>query len=150
MSARFDAEQGRLYFYLFTSGPNAFSDEGYTVQVARSTHGPTAGFVTLAEATGRADSVIYRSNATFLNPGASAITTDAAGQEWLVSHATLRADVPDYEQLRHTPSQLWQTLRYMRRVMIIDPIRYRDGWPYIPGGTPSLQRHDGPAGVRQA
>src|SRR3712207_7364343 len=55
---------------------------------ARSALGPTEGFITLADATGRADSVIYRSNATFVNPGASAITSDASGQEWLICHAT--------------------------------------------------------------
>src|SRR5207249_1004699 len=97
-----------------------------------------------AQATGRPDSVIYRSNATFVNPGASTIMTDAVGQEWLISHATLRADIPEYAQLRHTPDRLWHTLRYTRRVMILDPVRYQDGWPYVPDGTPSIHRQDGP------
>lgn len=144
MTTRFDPEQNRHYFYLYTSGPNAFGDETYTVHVARSVLGPTTGFITFAEATGSTDSAIYRSNATFVNPGASAITTDATGQEWLISHATLRTDIPEYAELRHTPAALWQRLRYTRRVMILDPIKYWTGWPYIPEGTPSLHQQNGP------
>jgi arabinan endo-1,5-alpha-L-arabinosidase len=144
MTVRVDPDQDKPYFYLYTSGPDAFGDETYRVQVARSELGPTSGFVSLAEATGRNDSAIYWSNAAFVNPGASAITTDAAGQEWLISHATLRADIPGYSHLRRDPAALWQRLRYTRRVMILDPIQYREGWPYIPGNTPSLHRQNGP------
>ena len=144
ITTRFDAEHKQHYFYLYTSGPDAFGDEGYSVHVARSALGPTEGFVTLAAATGREDSAVYRSNATFVNPGASAITVDASGQEWMLSHATLRADIPAYEQVRRSKDALWQLLRYTRRVMILDPIYYHDGWPYIPEGTPSLARQNGP------
>jgi arabinan endo-1,5-alpha-L-arabinosidase len=143
MTMRFDPDH-QHYFYLYTSGPDAFGDATYSVHVARSTLGPTAGFISLAEATGCEDSAIYRSNATFVNPGASAITVDASGQEWLISHATLRADIPEYEQLRQSREALWKILRYTRRVMILDPIDYQNGWPYIPGGTPSLSRQNGP------
>jgi arabinan endo-1,5-alpha-L-arabinosidase len=145
MTTRFDQQDQRQYFYLYTSGPDAFGDESYSVQVARSALGPTHGFTSRAEATGSADSVIYRSNATFVNPGASAIAVDGSSQEWLISHATLRADIAEYEQLRQSREALWQVLRYTRRVMILDPIAYQNGWPYIPGGTPSLARPDGPA-----
>jgi arabinan endo-1,5-alpha-L-arabinosidase len=144
MTMRFDVEQQQHYFYLYTSGPDAFGDESYSVQVARSTRGPTEGFIRLAEAAGCEDSRIYRSNATFVNPGASAITVDASGQEWLISHATLRADIAEYEQLRQSRDALWQVLRYTRRVMILDPVYYENGWPYVPGGTPSLSRQNGP------
>jgi len=144
ITTRFDPEHKRQYFYLYTSGPDAFGDEGYSVHIARSTVGPTEGFVTLAAVTGREDSAIYRSNATFVNPGASAITVDASGQEWMLCHATLRADIPDYEQVRRPKDTLWQILRYTRRVMVLDPIFYQNGWPYIPGGTPSLSRRNGP------
>ena len=144
ITARFDPHDQQQYVYLYTSGPDAFGDESYSVQVARSSSGPTGPFVTLAHATGRADSVIYRSNATFVNPGASAITRDAAGQEWMLCHAALRADIPNYKRLRQSRDALWQTLRYTRRVMLLDPIVYRDGWPIVPGGTPSLAREQGP------
>lgn len=144
MTVRFDPQRRQSVFYLYTSGPDTFGDEGYSVHVARSMRGPTEGFVTLAEATGHGDSAIYRSNGEFVNPGASAITVDASGQEWLVSHATLRADIPEYEQIRHDRERLWQRLRYTRRVMILDPIDYEDGWPFIPGGRPSLARDNGP------
>jgi arabinan endo-1,5-alpha-L-arabinosidase len=144
ITARFDAGRSRFVYYLYTSGPDAFGDESYTVQVARSEQGIAEGYVTLAEATGRPDSVIYRSNATFVNPGAAAIATDGAGQEWLLSHATLRADIPDYDELRRDPARLWNTLRSARRVLLLDPIHYADGWPYLPGGAPSLYRGEGP------
>jgi hypothetical protein len=42
------------------------------------------------------------------------------------------------------PARLWRRLRYTRRVMILDPIQYREGWPYIPGNTPSLHQLNGP------
>jgi arabinan endo-1,5-alpha-L-arabinosidase len=150
MTTRFDPEQQQQYFYLYTSGPDAFGDEGYSVQVARSTREPTEGFMILTEATGAEDSAIYRSNATFVNPGASAITVDASGQEWMLCHATLRADIPEYEQLRQSRETLWQRLRSTRRVMILDPIAYQDGWPYIGDGTPSLSRQNGPVQDAQA
>ncbi|HEU5087914.1 MAG TPA: hypothetical protein VFT99_10730, partial [Roseiflexaceae bacterium] len=150
MTARFDPRDQQHYVYLYTSGPDAFGDESYTVQVARSSNGPTGPFVTLAHAAGRADSVIYRSNATFVNPGACAITRDAAGQEWMLCHATLRADIPNYEQLRHSRDALWQTLRNTRRVMLLDPIVYHDGWPIVSGGTPSPARQNGPMQQRHA
>jgi arabinan endo-1,5-alpha-L-arabinosidase len=144
MTMRYDPEHHHHYFYLYTSGPDAFGDESYSVHVARSTLGPTEGFMSLAEATGWEDSTIYRSNATFVNPGASALTVDARGQEWLISHATLRADIPEHDQRRQSRDALWQILRYTRRVMILDPIDYQNGWPYVPGGTPSLSRQNGP------
>ncbi len=145
MTARKDEATGKTFFYLYTSGPDAFGDDSYTVQVARSEEGPLSGFVTLAQATGRADSIIYAGNAQFVNPGASAITVDGAGNEWLVSHASLRSDVPDYAELRRTPDQLWQRLRHLRRVMIIDPIRYEAGWPSVGNGTPSTDPQPAPA-----
>jgi arabinan endo-1,5-alpha-L-arabinosidase len=143
MTARQD-ENGKTWFYLYTSGPDAFGDESYAVHVARSEKGPASGFVTRREATGSPDSIIYRSNEKFLNPGASAITTDDAGREWLVSHATLRSDVPDYAGLRRDPDKLWQKLRYTRRVLIIDPIEYAEGWPFVRGGTPSSEPRPAP------
>jgi arabinan endo-1,5-alpha-L-arabinosidase len=145
MNARVDPESGQLYFYLYTSGPDAFDDETYTVQIARSSEGPLSGFKTLSEETGKPDSIIYTSNEKFLNPGASALTVDDDGQEWLVSHAVLRADLPLYDALKKSPEDLWRALRYVRRVLIIDAIRYKDGWPVINGGSPSVIAQAAPA-----
>ncbi len=86
-----------------------------------------------------------RSSAAFVNPGASTLAADAAGQEWLISHATLRSDISHYDELRRSPEALWQLLCHTRRVMILDPIEYHDGWPAIPGGSPALSRERGPA-----
>lgn len=137
MTARRDEESGQFYFYLYTSGPDAFGDETYTVQVARSSEGPISGFVTLGQATGRRDSVIYSSCDTFLNPGVSAFTTDDAGHEWMITHAAVRTDFPDYESLRKDKNKLWNVLRYARRVMLLDRIEYKEGWPVIASGKPT-------------
>lgn len=144
MTARRDPQNGKMYFYLYTSGPDAFGDDSYTVQVARAEDSPANKFVTPAEAMGGKDSIIYASNPRFVNPGAPAFTTDGAGKEWLITHASLRSDIPDYAELRKTPDQLWQRLRYLRRVMLIDPVHYENGWPVIPGQSPSIDSRPGP------
>ncbi|MDP9314060.1 MAG: hypothetical protein M3R24_24810 [Chloroflexota bacterium] len=62
----------------------------------------------------------------------------------MLSHATLRADIPKYAEIQQDRETLWQMLRHTRRVMVLDPITYQNGWPFIPGGTPALARDNGP------
>ncbi|WP_244954826.1 family 43 glycosylhydrolase [Sphingomonas lutea] len=61
----------------------------------------------------------------WLAPGHNAIVTDKAGQHWIVYHAI---DV-------NRPRQHQDDLINSRRILLIDRIIWRDGWPFV--GTPS-------------
>jgi arabinan endo-1,5-alpha-L-arabinosidase len=131
---RFDATLQKTFYYLFTSGADAFGLDSYGLMVARSETlaGP---YETLAQAKGLPDSVILRSNATFLNPGAHSIFTDDAGQDWLLYHAYNRADVQvNYKKIHSFP-----------RMMMLDALHYDEtGWPCVETGSPSVGLQKGP------
>jgi len=132
--ARFDPNLQKRFYYLYTSGADAFGLDSYGIMVARSKHvmGP---YQTLAQARELSDSVILRSNERFLNPGAHAIFRDDTRQEWLLYHAYEREGLHiDYATLRSTP-----------RVLMLDALDYdEDGWPYTRTGSPSTQTEMGP------
>lgn len=132
--ARFDPSLQKTFYYLFTSGSDAFGVDSYGLMVARAEH-LTGPYETLAQAKGLPDSVILRSNATFLNPGAHSLFTDDAGQEWLLYHAYCRADLQgSYRKIRTFP-----------RVLMLDALHYdEDGWPYVETGSPSIGLQKGP------
>lgn len=123
-------------YYLFYSGDDFGGDPAnYAVSVARATS-PLGPFVKMADATGRGSSVILERNARWDAPGHNSIMTDAAGQDWIVYHAI-------------DPLNRWQPrIRFVRRPMLIDPLRYRDGWPVVDGGSPSSIRRPGPVSAR--
>lgn len=131
---RFDPTLQKTFYYLFTSGADAFGVATYGLMVARS-ESLTGPYVTLAQAKGLPDSVILRSNATFLNPGAHSIFTDDAGQEWLLYHAYSHTDVQvNYKKIHSFP-----------RMMMLDALRYDEsGWPYVETGSPSVGLQKGP------
>jgi arabinan endo-1,5-alpha-L-arabinosidase len=58
--------------------------------------------------------------------------TDKAGQVWIVYHAI---DV-------NRPRQRQQDEINSRRVLLIDRIEWRDGWPFV--GCPSSDRQSAP------
>jgi arabinan endo-1,5-alpha-L-arabinosidase len=132
--ARFDPMLKKRFYYLFTSGSNAFGLDSYGIMVARSEslQGP---YISLAQERNLEDSVILRGNSVFMNPGAHAMFTDDAGQDWLLYHAYLREALKtDYDTLRKTA-----------RVLMLDPLYYDDeGWPYVMYGSPSIERQRGP------
>jgi arabinan endo-1,5-alpha-L-arabinosidase len=97
---------------------------------SKSTTGP---FETLERATGKPHSIILEKSAKWLAPGHNSIVTDRAGRDWIVYHAV------DASRTRESPSDDPNT----RRVMLIDPIVWRNGWPIIDG--PSSARRKGPA-----
>jgi arabinan endo-1,5-alpha-L-arabinosidase len=116
------------YYYLFYSGDDCFSPAGsYAVLVARS-HSSTGPFETLAGATGTPHSAILQPNTRWGVPGHNCIVTDAAGQDWIVYHAV---DLDRDRFGEHVPTG------GIPRVMCIDRVQYRDGWPYVGDGTPS-------------
>jgi arabinan endo-1,5-alpha-L-arabinosidase len=79
--------------------------------------------------------VILEAGGTWWAPGHNSVAVDAAGNDWIVYHAV------DVRQPRVKPSDDVNT----RRVMLIDRLHWRDGWPRVEGGMPSSGPKLGPA-----
>jgi arabinan endo-1,5-alpha-L-arabinosidase len=117
------------YYYLFYSGDNCCGPKAnYAVMVARS-RSATGPFETLEHATGRPHSVVLQKNARWIAPGHNSIVTDAAGQDWIVYHAV------EVRKPREKPTDELNT----RRVMLIDRITWKGGWPEVDGPSTSPQ-----------
>jgi arabinan endo-1,5-alpha-L-arabinosidase len=113
------------YFYLFYSGDNCSGPQAeYGVMVARSksTMGP---FETLEQARGVPHSLMLFKSERWLAPGHNCIVEDRAGGDWIVYHAI------DVSRTREAAEDNINS----RRVLLIDRIVWRDGWPHV--GTPS-------------
>ena len=120
------------YYYLFYSGDNCCGPKAnYAVMVARS-RSATGPFETLEQATGARHSIILQKRGYWVAPGHNSIVTDARGQDWIVYHAV------DARNPRSKPSADVNT----RRVMLIDRIGWRNGWPVIDG--PSAEPRPAP------
>jgi arabinan endo-1,5-alpha-L-arabinosidase len=121
------------YYYLFYSGDNCCGpDAEYGVMVARSAS-PTGPFETLEQALGVPHSLMLHKSERWLAPGHNCIVTDAAGDTWMIYHA-IDVDRPRQRQEDEINS---------RRILLIDKIEWRDGWPFI--GTPSETVQAAPA-----
>jgi arabinan endo-1,5-alpha-L-arabinosidase len=121
----------RPWYYLFYSGDNCCGPRAhYAVMVARS-RAATGPFETLAGATGRPQSVILAGGGRWNAPGHNAVVRDVRGQAWIVYHAIDRA----------RPGTGGDT----RRVMLVDRLRWVDGWPVVDGGRPSEGARPAPA-----
>lgn len=108
------------FYYLYYSGDNCCGDQAhYAVMIARSkaAEGP---FETLAEAEKKENSVILSKNKKWIAPGHNSVVTDNKDQEWIVYHA-IDSDNPK-----------------SGRIVLIDKITYKNGWPTINSGSPSI------------
>jgi arabinan endo-1,5-alpha-L-arabinosidase len=113
------------FYYLFYSGDNCCGpDAEYGVMIARSKDA-TGPFETLEQAKGVPHSLMLFKSERWLAPGHNCIVRDGAGQDWIVYHAI---DV-------NRPRQRQEDEINSRRVLLIDCIEWRDGWPHV--GTPS-------------
>ena len=113
------------FYYLFYSGDNCCGpDAEYGVMVARS-QSATGPFETLEEARGVPHSLMLFKSERWLAPGHNCIVEDKSGQTWMIYHAI---DV-------NRPRQRQEDEVNSRRILLIDRIQWRDGWPFI--GTPS-------------
>lgn len=120
------------FYYLFYSGDNCCGpDAEYGVMVARS-HSPTGPFETLEQAKGVPHSLMLFKSDRWLAPGHNTIMTDKAGQVWIVYHAI---DV-------NRPRQRQEDEINSRRILLIDRIEWKDGWPFV--GTPSSEPQGAP------
>ena len=121
------------FYYLFYSGDNCCGpDAYYGVMVARSKN-PTGPFETLEEARGVPHSLMLFKSERWLAPGHNCIVTDKSGATWIIYHAI---DV-------NKPRQTQEDAINSRRILLIDKVHWRDGWPFV--GTPSEDRQDAPA-----
>lgn len=118
-------------YYLFYSGDNCCGDKAhYAVMVARADD-PFGPFERLGEANGTGNSVILEQKTHWRAPGHNSIVTDRAGNDWIVYHAiapknpTLGGDSIKGD-------------RHDRRIMLMDPIVYKNDWPEVAGGEPSI------------
>lgn len=113
------------YYYLFYSGNNCCGPNAhYAVMVARS-QSSTGPFESLSPSP-----VILAARGNWVAPGHNAIITDRRGHDWMVYHAV------DARRPRTLPGDDINT----RRVMLIDPIVWRDGWPSIDGPSAEPRR----------
>jgi arabinan endo-1,5-alpha-L-arabinosidase len=120
----------RGWYYLFYSGDNCCGEKAhYAVMVARS-RSATGPFQTLAEATRRPESTVLARSARWNAPGHNSIITDAAGRDWIFYHAIDPAKPKNGEG--------------DRRVMLMDRVTYKNGWPVITGGVPSAEARPAP------
>lgn len=111
------------FYYLFYSGDNCCGPKAnYAVMVARS-RSATGSFETLEHARGVPHSIVLEKRGYWIAPGHNSVITDVAGQEWIVYHAV------DARRPREKTTDELNT----RRIMLIDPIRWKDGWPMIDG-----------------
>ena len=113
------------FYYLLYSGDNCCGpDAEYGVMVARSKSamGP---FETLEQAKGVPHSLMLYKSERWLAPGHNSIVEDKVGDVWIVYHAI---DV-------NRPRQRQEDEINSRRILLIDRIIWKDGWPFV--GTPS-------------
>ena len=123
------------WYYLFYSGDNCCGPNAhYAVMVARS-RSATGPFETLAEATGAPSSVILERCGNWVAPGHNSVIEDASGEQWILYHAV------DSRRPRSKESDEINT----RRVMLIDRLEWRDGWPRLAGDCPSTGSQPAPA-----
>ena len=109
------------WYYMFYSGDNCCGPRAhYAVMIARSRS--ATGPFEIAP-----DKVILEMNAAWNAPGHNSVVSDDAGQDWMLYHAV------DVRRPRSKPDADVNT----RRIMLIDRIEWRDGWPYLPGAPRS-------------
>lgn len=115
------------HFYLFvsTGGCCSGAASGYHVDVGRSESlmGPYVNKQgkNLLDHPG---TLVLEGNDAFVGPGHNSTITDDSGQDWIIYHA--------YEHPNYYIED--QTLR---RTLMIDPLKWKDGWPTVKGKEPS-------------
>ena len=110
------------FYYLFYSGDNCCGKGAhYAVMVARS-RSATGPY----EKLGRP---ILEARGTWHAPGHNSVIEDARGGSWMVYHAV------DTSRPRTRPADEVNT----RRVMLIDRLVWKDGWPLLQGPTAGPQ-----------
>lgn len=118
------------YYYLFVSSGGCCSGKNSTYETevgrAKSVKGPYLNEKG-QEIKGTHGKLVLASSDAFHAPGHNSITTDDAGRDWILYHA--------YERGEWTLSAPYDGAN--RRVLLIDPIRWVNGWPEVEDDRPS-------------
>jgi arabinan endo-1,5-alpha-L-arabinosidase len=116
------------FYLLFYSGDRCCNREAnYAIMVARSDsafgpfHAP--------------DDVMLKRNWAWHAPGHNAVVTDDAGVDWILYHA-IDETRPWLDDLVHG--------RVSRRVLLLDRLVYRNGWPKVAADVPSASAQAAP------
>lgn len=118
------------YYYLFFSGDNCCGPKAhYATMVARS-RSATGPF----EVRPRPLYLVLEGNREWVAPGHNSVATDAVGQDWILYHGV------DAKRPRSRSVDDINT----RRVMLLDRLEWKDGWPEIAGKNPSSGPRAGP------
>ncbi|HYI48461.1 MAG TPA: glycoside hydrolase family 43 protein [Allosphingosinicella sp.] len=121
------------FYYLFFSGDNCCGPNAhYAVMVARSRSATGPFEMPPADIAG---GVILALRGTWIAPGHNGLIQDSRGNHWMLYHAV------DARRPRSAPAAEINS----RRVMLLDRIVWRDGWPRIEGDGPSSGMRAGPA-----
>ncbi len=113
----------RGYYYLFYSGDNCCGEGAhYAVLVARS-RSATGPFEERPGA-------ILEARSPWHAPGHNSVIEDGRGNSWIVYHAV------DSSRPRTKATDEVNT----RRIMLIDRLAWKDGWPVVIGPTAGPQR----------
>ncbi len=127
--------RGETYF-LFYSGDRCCTREPrYAIMVARSGNalGP---FEHLSDAAREGSNAILENSGFWLAPGHNSVVTDDEGVDWLLYHAV----DPERRYFEDLPRG-----KASPRVMLLDRIIYRDGWPRVDADRPSNTSRHRPA-----
>lgn len=110
-----DLQDGK--YYLYYSGDNCCGDKAnYAVMIAKSDKA-TGPFIRLGEANHSGSSVILAKNDQWIAPGHNSIFRDEDGTIWIAYHAINKKER--------------EKGRGERRVMCINKIIYKNGWPEV-------------------
>ena len=120
-------------YYLFYSGDTCCGlNPRYAVMVARaaSPFGPFEHYA------GGTDSAIVQASGFWNAPGHNAVIRDDSGTDWMLYHAydAARTHFVDRPRLNRPGA----------RVLLLDRIVYRDGWPRVDGDQPSAAKRPAP------
>lgn len=110
-------------YYLYYSGDNCCGDRAnYAVMIARADNafGP---FTRLGETKAGNSSVILAKDNTWFAPGHNSIVHDKNGNIWMAYHAIWKKEADASRVLKQD--------KYVRRVMCIEPVVYKNGWPVV-------------------
>lgn len=119
------------WYYLFYSGDNCCGPKAhYATMVARS-RSATGPF----EVRPRPIYLVVEANERWNAPGHNSVVRDVGGTDWFVYHAV------DRRQPRSKPTDDINT----RRVMLVDRLVWRNGWPEVAGKSPSSAPQRAPA-----
>ena len=110
-------------YYVYYSGDNCCGDgANYAVMVARAGNafGP---FERLGDVNGTGSSVILEKDSTWNAPGHNSIVKDNNGKRWIAYHAIWKNKQKAGEPRGKD--------HYLKRVMCIEPVEYKNGWPVV-------------------